>query len=265
MERKVKLDARLASTEQERAIVKLAGKGHIELSLKECESGLKKRPKDSHLKLLKAQILRYLVRDDEVVKLLTELRSATDLDCRELDSAADTALGVDDLDLAKFYARKAVALYPEALSATPLLKLGSALNDSGEYAEAEKAFLKAVAVDKGSASLESMIYFYKARKKPDLVVKYCKMALERDSDPNSLTVVRHHNFRGQALLELGKFKEALTDFNYCIEKAPHRSEPFRLRAQVYEKLGQKALAASDRKRADEIDHSMLDSQGLFGK
>jgi tetratricopeptide (TPR) repeat protein len=265
MDRKVKLEDRLLASEQEKTIVKLARKGQIELSLKECERALQKKPNDSHLKLLKAQILRFLVRDEEAISVLTELRSASDLDCKELDLAAETALALDDLELTKYYARKAVALLPEALCAPTLLKLGSALNDNGEYEEAEKVYAKAVRIDKGLAALDTAVYFYKARKKPNLVVKYCSMALERNSDPNSLNVVRHHKFRAQALLELGKPSEALSDLNYCVEKTPHDSHSFRLRAQTYEKLGKKALATADRKKADEIDKSMLDSNGLFGK
>ncbi len=54
---------------------------------------------------------------------------------------------------------------------------------------------------------------------------------------------------GVALVAMGRFSEALQAFARAIERAPDAAETFALRADVYARIGQQQLAASDRARA----------------
>jgi len=257
MERKIHLVTREVASADESKVAMLAEQGKVEDSLSNCERCLKEKPNDPHLKLLKAQMMRFLLEDSEAEKILKELQNA-DLSFQELKAAASTAEALDQWELTKQFAEKGLSKFPKHDSASLLLTLGHAQSGLGNFDQAEKTYLKAVNLDSGNSALEAIIYFFKGRKKPEMVVKFCSLALARNKDPNSLTVVRHHKFRAGSLMQLSKNKEALADLNYCVEKTPSDSYVFRMRADVNEKLGDKKNAELDRKKAIEIDKSLVD-------
>lgn len=257
MERKVHLVTAETASAEEMKIVQLAEQGKIEASLSICDRSLRAKPKDPHIKLLKAQLLRFLLEDNAAELLLNDLRTA-DLSFPELQAAAQTAEALDQFDLTKHFAQKALTEFPKLESTSLLLTLANALSGLEEFAEAEKTYLKAVSIDNGNRALDSIIYFYRSRKKPEKVVKFCTLALNRNKDDNSLTVVKHHKFRAESLMQLAKYKEALADINYCIEKTPLDSYVFRKRAEIFEHLGNKQSAVSNRKKAVEIDKRLVD-------
>jgi tetratricopeptide (TPR) repeat protein len=257
MGREVHLLTRESASAVERQVVMLAREGKIEESLKYCERRLKAKPQDPHMKLLKAQIMRFLLEDDEAEKLLHEIEFSDDLDLSELKAATTTAEALDLWPLTKVFAQRALSRFPKNVSSDLFLSLGNASGGLGHSTEAEKYFLKAVSLDRGQRSIETIIYFYRAQKKPEMVVKYCSMALERNRDNNSMNVVRHHKYRAESLMQLSRNKEALADLNYCIEKTPSDSRLYRQRAEVYERLGKKDKIAADRKKAVEIDKGFV--------
>ena len=54
-------------------------------------------------------------------------------------------------------------------------------------------------------------------------------------------------------MRMGKFKEALADFNESINNGPNDSrDAYEARAELYEKTGQKELANKDRATAQKI-------------
>jgi TonB family protein len=58
--------------------------------------------------------------------------------------------------------------------------------------------------------------------------------------------------RGVVLGERGDTNQALSDLTMAIALAPAAADPYRARAVVYDKLGQKNLAAADRAKADSL-------------
>lgn len=257
MERKVHLAvAKLASADEIKIAV-LAEQGKIEESVASCERALKAKPNDQHIKLLKAQLMRFLLEDTEAEKLLRELRSAG-LSFEELQAAAQTAEALDQFELTKQFAQQAMTQYPKRESVTLFLTLANALSGLEDFEQAEKYYLKAVEIDKGNGALDTIIYFYKGRKNPESLVKFCNLALARNKDGNSLTVVREHKFRAEGLMQLSKYKDALADLNYCVDKTPQDSYVLRKRAETYDHLGNKQSAALDRKKAVEIDKRLVD-------
>ncbi len=265
MERNVSLNGRDNPSTEEQAVISLARKGQIEASLKECLNDLRKKPNDSHLKLLKAQILRFTMEDTEAEKELEELRNSKDLTGKELEAAALTSQALENWHLTKFFAEKALATVSKSESHETLYCLGDALLKLGSFEAAEKCYLDLYKIDTGSRAIDTLIYFYKIKKKPEEVVKYCSLALGRNKDSNSLTVVKHHKFRGESLAQLGRNKEALADFNYCIGRLSAESYLYRCRAGVLQKLGQDKAAQLDKIKASEIDKTVLGSDGLFGR
>lgn len=257
MERKVHLATAETASAEERRIVQLAEEGKIEASLSNCERYLKAKPNDPHIKLLKAQLMRFLLEDDAAEQLLKDLQTA-DLSFQELQAAAQTAEALDQFELSKYFAQKAFAKFPKRESTSLLLTLANASNALGNFSEAENTYLQAVKIDKGTGSLDALIYFYKGRKNPELVVRYCTLALARNKDDNSLNVVKQHKFRAESLMQLSKYREALADLNYCVEKTPSDSYVFRKRAEIFEHLGNKQSAESDRRKAVEIDKRLVD-------
>jgi tetratricopeptide (TPR) repeat protein len=265
MERKVKLHGRNKSTAEERAIINLAGQGKAEESLRECRRCLSKQPNDNHIKLLEAQILRFLIEDTEAQKRLEELRSAKDLTGEELHAAAMTADGLEQWKLTKYFAEKSLPLIAEEDRYRLHLQLGDAFSKLNLFNEAENNYLKAFKLKPSGRALDTLIYFYMVRKKCDLVVKYCTLSLDRNKDDNSMIIVKHHRFRGESLLQLGRYKDSLADFDYCLKKTPSDSYIYRKRAEAYEKLGRKKDAEADRLRANAIEKSALESDALFGR
>ena len=257
MERKVHLVTAEAASAEEMKIVQLAEQGKIEASLSICERCLKAKPTDPHIKLLKAQLMRFLLEDNAAELLLKDLRTA-DLSFPELQAAAQTAEALDQFDLTKHFSQKALTKFPKRESTRLLLTLANALSGLEEFAEAEKTYLKAVSVDSGNGALDAIIYFYRGRKSPEKVVKFCTLALNRNKDDNSLSVVKQHKFRAEGLMQLAKYKESLADINYCIEKTPLDSYVFRKRAEIFEHLGDKQSAESDRRKAVEIDKRLVE-------
>lgn len=265
MEKKVRLHGRNKSTAEERAIISLARQGKAEESLQECRRCLRKQPNDNHLKLLEAQILRFLMEDTEAQKRLEELRSAKDLTGEELHAAAMTADGLEQWLLTKYFAEKGLPLIAGEDRVKLLLQLGDALSRLNLFNEAENNYLKAFKLNPSGRVIETLISFYLARKKYDLVVKYCTLSLDHNKDDNSLTIVKHHRLRGESFLQLGRYKDSLADFNYCLTKTPSDSYTYRKRAEAYEKLGKKKDAEADKSKANSIEKSVLDSEALFGK
>ncbi len=259
MERAVKLHGRNLPSVEEKTIIALAKQGKAEESLKECRRCLKNRPNDNHLKLLEAQLLRFLLDETESQKRLEELRNAKDLSGEELVAAAVTSDALEQWLLTKYFAEKGLPLIAEKDRVKMLLLLGDSLNKLSLFSEAEKIYVKALPYDKGTKTPDTLIYFYQARKKPDLVVKYCDLALKRESDENSINVVKRHKFRGESLMQLGRYKQALADLDYCLSKTPNESYLYRQKAIANEKLGNKKDAEADKLKAIAVDKAMLGS------
>ncbi len=259
MVRAVKLHGRNMPSGDERAIITLAKQGKAEESLKECRRCLKNRPSDNHLKLLEAQLLRFLLDDTESQKRLEELRNAKDLTGEELEAAAITSDALEQWLLTKYFAEKGLPLVAEKDRVKLLLLIGDSLNKLSLFSEAEKNYAKALQYDKGTRTLDTLIYFYQARKKPNLVVKYCDLALQRNNDANSINVVKRHKFRGESLMQLGRYKQALADLDYCLSKTPNESYLYRQKAIANEKLGNKKDAEADKLKAIAVDKGMLGS------
>jgi tetratricopeptide (TPR) repeat protein len=64
--------------------------------------------------------------------------------------------------------------------------------------------------------------------------------------------------RGRINLDAGKFKESIDDLSRAIKLDPEVSEVYGLRARVYESLGKKQLAESDRRHCETLARQQME-------
>ena len=64
------------------------------------------------------------------------------------------------------------------------------------------------------------------------------------------------HYRAKLLVKLGRFQEALSDCNTCIEAEPKDWGHYRVRSEVYEAMGKKALARADYDLSCELNPSV---------
>lgn len=133
--------------------------------------------------------------------------------------------------------------------------------DMHKYREAIVDFSKAISIDplKGGARVNynlDQIYFDRARcyqsvaDYPHAIADYDTiLKLDDDSDEAYL-------FRGDCKAKLGKWEQALQDYNKCIKSTIDPTKtPYLARAKAYEKLGKPDLAKLDYEKAKALSQA----------
>jgi tetratricopeptide (TPR) repeat protein len=97
----------------------------------------------------------------------------------------------------------------------------------------------------GDAALREAVCLEKLNKNEESIARLDKLLKQSPEDDAA------YEARGTARAKLGRLQEAAQDYSKAIQLLPTASL-YRLRANIYEKMGRKDLAAKDRKEAERI-------------
>jgi len=152
--------------------------------------------------------------------------------------------------------RRAVALQPANGDAWALL--GNVLKDAGDAAGAMDALKKASELEPDQPSLHvELAALDTAAGEKDEAAAERKLAAEMSRKAMNQQKASFALKSAKALLDQGKVPEAVIQLNNAVAAEPASAEPHRLLAEAYEKQGNAAAAANERKTADSLKSAAL--------
>jgi tetratricopeptide (TPR) repeat protein len=225
-------------------------------ALDQFNAGLALDPSDAHLHYDVGLALKL---KDDLAAAVPEFEKAAALNPTLPDPAY--TLGVIYMqqgksDQAAAQLRRAVALQPANGDAWALL--GNVLKDAGDAAGAMDALKKASELEPDQPSLHvELAALDTAAGKKDEAAAERKLAAEMSRKAMNQQKASFALKSAKALLDQGKVPEAVIQLNNAVAAEPASAEPHRLLAEAYEKQGNAAAAANERKTADSLKSAAL--------
>jgi Flp pilus assembly protein TadD len=131
--------------------------------------------------------------------------------------------------------------------------LGNVLKDSGDSSGATDALKQASALEPDQPSLHvELAALDAAAGRKDEAAAERKLAADLSRKAMNRQKASFALKSGKALLEQGKLPEAVIQLNNATAAEPDAAEPHLLLAEVYEKQGNAAAAANERKTAEAL-------------
>jgi tetratricopeptide (TPR) repeat protein len=249
---KVRLYVRPAASSSEKTAARLIQDGDRAGALKFLNSSLKSEPNNTHLLLMRAQVHEMFLDEDSAAADLSKLINLkTNPD--ELFTAIDICDRIDEVDvgvqLGNKFIRENGLKNPHAQLSTGRMQV-----KRKQYAEAEKLFLSILSTGiLTDYATHDLMRLYAVWKKPLKSIERSAVAIKQHTAYGAGTLLSIRMLRGDALCDLGRYKEALNEYNICIKASETTRGAYAARARAYDGLGMKRQAAQDRQTQARID------------
>lgn len=240
------------ATDDEKRIARIAAAGKPTEALAETEKAIKSKKDIARLLLMKIELSERLLQEENVRADFQQLLPLP-MSQTALFRAVDLADHLDELELGIKLADRYQKEYSTS-SPIPIL-LNARMNTKlKQYNRAEQLLLPIL----NNPSMRSFTYPELARayvswNKPEKLIALTKTGLSNPKWFSEKTTVTLLTLRANAYLETGKYKEALTDYNLLIAKAPNLPALYTLRAKALTALGENKRAEADRLKQKQLD------------
>ena len=199
-----------------------------------------------------------LRKDREKVKELEELRKKSEALLKEnerLNKELKTAKGDAKQESVKAYKQNI-----DNLNATEWFEKGYKLDESGNNADAVKAYSKAIELNpqRANAYLNRGISYDKLGNYQQAIKDYNKVI---ELNPQLADVYYH--IRGFAYGELGNYQQAIKDYSKAIELYPQHVTAYISRGSAYGELGNYQQAIKDYSKAIELNPQHVNAYYYF--
>lgn len=248
---KVRLYVRPGATGAEKIATRMINDGNRADALKFLNNSLKAEPNNVHLLLMRAQVHEMFLDEDAAAADLTKLITAK-VAPDELYTAIDICDRIDEVDVGVQLGNKCIR---ENGLKNPFAQLqtGRMQVKRKAYPEAEKLFLSIVNTGIKDYATHDLMRLYAVWKKPQKAVDRSSVAIKESTAYGAGTLLSIRQLRGDALCDLGRYKEALVEYNHCIKGSETMRGIYSCRARAYAGLGMNKEAELDRKKQAKLD------------